>query len=165
MGQVLLQGKVIHLEHTLPNRGGKAPGFKLVGLDLKEKSLEDFKGKYKVLSFVPSLDTGVCSLSTKKFNEKLKDRADVAVCVISGDLPFAQKRWCGLENVTHVTPLSFFRSKDCPSSYGVLITEGPLEGLCARAVFVLNPKDEIVYYELVSEISQEPDYEKALAAL
>lgn len=165
MRQVLLQGKPVALEGKALEIDQKVPDFNLVGVDLKDKTLSDFQGKFKVLYFVPSLDTGTCSLSTKRFNQELQNKNNVAVLVISGDLPFAQKRWCGLEGASHITPLSSFRDKTALTSYGVLVKEGPLEGLCTRAVFVVNPENKLIYQEIVSEISQEPDYAKVLSAL
>ena len=165
MAKITLKGNPVTTSGELPKPGSTVTDFKLVKIDLSEVSLANYAGKRKVLNIFPSIDTPTCSTSVRRFNEKAASLKNTVVLCISQDLPFAQKRWCGLENVTHVTPLSFFRSKECPSAYGVFITDGPLAGLCARAVFVLNPQDEILYYELVSEISKEPDYDQVLAAL
>ena len=165
MPEVKLKENTIHTINALPKLGLPAPDFKLTDGDLVERSLKDYSGKRKLISFVPSLDTAVCSVSTKKFNEALEGRSDVIVLVVSADLPFAQNRWCGVEKARLVIPLSMMQSKECAKSYGVLMENGPLAGLCARAVFVLDQNDRISYFELVSDITQEPNYDKALAAL
>jgi thiol peroxidase len=165
MAQITLKGNPIHTNGNLPAVGAKASDFTLVDGDLNNRSLKDYKGKRKLLSIVPSLDTSVCSLSTKKFNEKIKSHPEVIVLVVSTDLPFAQKRICGAEGVANITPLSMMRSKDFAKDYGVLITDGPLAGICARSVVVLDENDKVVYTELVPEIAQEPNYDKALEAL
>lgn len=161
MTKITLKGSEINTSGTLPKIGAPAPDFVLVDGELKEKRLADFKGKRVLLSFVPSLDTPVCSLSAKKFNDSIKGHPEAVVIVISCDLPFAQKRVCG-ENVV---PLSMMRGQTCARDYGVLIVDGPLAGLCARAIVVLDEQARVVYEELVPEIAQEPDYEKALEAL
>lgn len=165
MATVTLKGQPIHTNGSLPALKTKAPDFKLVDQDLKERSLKEFNGKRKLLSIVPSLDTSVCSTSAKKFNEAIKSHPEVAVLVISADLPFAQKRVCGLENIKNAITLSLIRSKDFAKDYGILIQDGPLAGICARAVVVLDEQDHVLYTELVPEITQEPNYEKALAVL
>lgn len=165
MANVTLKGNTIHTNGQLPSLNSKAPDFVLVDSDLQEKSLKNFSGKRKLISIVPSLDTSVCSISTKKFNEKVKDHPEVAVLVVSADLPFAQKRVCGAEGIKNITTLSMMRSKDFAKNYGVLIQDGPLAGICARAVVVLDENDKVVYEELVPEITQEPNYDKALQAL
>ncbi len=165
MGQVTLKGNVINTGKTLPKIGMPAPDFKLVNTDLGERSLKDFSGKRKLLSFVPSLDTAVCAIETKTFNEKAGMHPNTVVLVISADTPFAQKRWCGAEKVFNVHTLSMMRSKDAAASYGVLMEDGPLAGLSARAVFVVDEHDKLIYSEIVPEITAEPNYEKALAAL
>lgn len=165
MAKITLKGNPIHTNGNLPSVGAKAPDFTLVDADLNNRSLKDYKGKRKILSIVPSLDTAVCSLSTKKFNEKIKDHPEVAVLVISADLPFAQKRMCAAENVANIIALSMMRNKDFAKAYGVLIEDGPLAGICARSVVVLDENDHVVYTELVPEIAQEPNYEKALEAV
>lgn len=165
MAQITLKSHPIHTSGELPKIGSKAPDFLLIDSELKERSLRDFHGKFKILSIVPSLDTEVCSLSAKKFNEEMKKHPDVHVLVISADSPFAQKRICLQDGLKNITTLSLMRSKDFAKSYGVLIQDGPLAGLCARAVLVLDEHDKILYTELVPEITQEPNYEKALRAL
>jgi thiol peroxidase len=165
MANVTLKGNPIQTNGSLPSLNQKAPDFTLVDNDLKDHSLGDYKGKKKLLSIVPSLDTPTCSLSAKKFNDAAKDHPDIVILVISADLPFAQKRICGLENLKNVLTLSMMRSKDFAEDYGVLITTGPLAGIAARAVVVLDAQDKVIYTELVPEITQEPNYDKALEAL
>jgi len=149
----------------LPAVGSKAPDFSLVGPDLNDVSLEDFKGKKKLLNIVPSLDTPVCAASSKKFNEEAKSRADTVVLVISADLPFAQTRFCSAENTDEIKTLSLMRGDDFAKDYGVLIQDGPLAGLTARAVVVIDENDKVSYTQLVPDIGDEPDYDKALGAL
>lgn len=165
MATITLQGNNIHTSGDLPDVGSKAPDFQLVTAELADKRLGDFKGKKKLLNIVPSLDTPVCAISTKKFNEAAASRPDVVILAISADLPFAMSRFCGAEGVDNVIPLSMMRSRNFARDYGVLINDGPLAGITARAVVVLDENDKVVYTELVPEIGQEPDYEKALAAL
>jgi len=165
MATITLKGQEIHTSGELPAVGSRAPDFVLVDKDLEDRTLADFKGKRKLLNIVPSLDTPVCATSTKKFDEYAKGRDDVVMLVISADLPFAQARFCGAEGVQNVVPLSMMRSRKFAKDYGVLIVDGPLAGITARAVVVLDENDRVVYTELVPEIAQEPDYDKALAAL
>lgn len=159
MAQITLKKNPIHTNGNLPLKGTKAPDFLLVDKDLNDRSLKDFQGKYKILSIVPSLDTGVCAASAKKFNEKILKVKNAVVLVISADLPFAQKRMCEQGQLDQIIPLSMMRSKKFAKDYGVLIEDGPLAGICARAVVVIDKEDQIVYTELVAEITQEPDYE------
>lgn len=165
MATITLQGNEIHTNGELPATGSQAPGFHLVDGELNDRRLSDYAGKKKLLNIVPSLDTGVCATSTKKFNEAAASRDDVIMLVISADLPFAQGRFCGAEGVDRVVPLSMMRSRNFAKDYGVLIEDGPLAGITARAVVVLDENDKVVYTELVPEIAQEPDYAAALAAL
>lgn len=165
MATVTLKGNPIHTIGELPASGSKAPDFKLVDGDLKDVSLESFRGKKKVLNIVPSLDTPVCATSTRKFNEAASTHPNTTVLVISSDLPFASKRFCTTEGLKNVVPLSLMRSRDFAKNYGVLITDGPLAGICARAVVVIDENDKVVYRQMVPEIAQEPDYAAALAAL
>jgi thioredoxin-dependent peroxiredoxin len=165
MANITLKGNAIHTNGELPKPGQTAPDFKLVDADLNERTLSDYKGKRKLISIVPSLDTSVCSLSTKKFNEQVKSHPEIIAIVVSADLPFAQKRICGAENIKNMVALSMLRSKDFAQDYGMLIIDGPLAGLAARGVLVIDEKDKVVYKELVPEITQEPNYEKALEAL
>ncbi len=165
MATITLEGNSIHTNGELPAVGSTAPDFHLVTTDLKDVSLADYAGRKKLLSIVPSLDTGVCATSTKKFNDMLGSRDDVVVLVISADLPFAMGRFCGAEGTDKVVPLSMMRSRNFAKDYGVLITDGPLAGITARAVVVLDENNEVRHAELVPEIAQEPDYDGAIAAL
>jgi len=165
MAQVTFKGSPIHTNGELPAVGAKAPDFKLTGGDLKDVTLADYRGKKKVLNIVPSLDTSVCATSTRKFNERAGKLPGTVVLVVSADLPFAQKRFCTTEGLENVVPLSLIRGRHFATDYGVLIEDGPLEGLCARAVVVLDENDKVVYRQLVPEIGQEPDYDAALKAV
>lgn len=166
MATITLSGNPITTNGALPAVGSQAPAFKLTRADLGDVTLADFKGKKKLLNIVPSLDTGVCATSTRKFNEAAKKLGDqVVVLIVSADLPFAQARFCTGEHLDNVIGLSMMRDKSFAKDYGVLIQDGPLAGICARAVVVLDANDQVLYTELVPEIAQEPDYDKALAAL
>jgi thiol peroxidase len=165
MANLTHKGNPISTNGELPKIGTAAPDFHLVDTDLVDVRLRDFKGKKKLLNIVPSLDTGVCAMSAKKFNEFAKSRTDVAALTISSDLPFAQKRFCTAENIANVKTLSMMRSRNFAKDYGVLIQDGKLAGITARAVVVLDENDKVVYTELVPEIAQEPNYEAAIAAL
>ncbi len=165
MAEITLQGNPIHTNGELPATGSQAPDFSLVDAELNDVGLKDFAGKKKVLSIVPSLDTGVCATSTKVFNERLGGRDDVVVLIVSADLPFAQARFCTAEGTDNVKTLSMMRDKHFAKDYGVLITDGPLAGITARAVLVLDENDRILHAELVPEIAQEPNYDAAIAAL
>jgi thiol peroxidase len=165
MAQVTFKGSPVRISGELPKAGSQAPDFILVKGDLSNASLSSFPGKKKILNIVPSLDTGVCALSAKKFNEEAKKLNDAVVLTISMDLPFAQDRFCKTEGLTNVIPLSDMRKKDFGKKYGVEILDGPLAGLYTRAVVVLDAQDKVVYTELIGEIGTEPDYKKALAAV
>jgi thiol peroxidase len=165
MATITFQGNEIHTSGELPATGAQAPDFHLVDGELNDRRLADYAGRKKLLNIVPSLDTGVCATSTKKFNEAAASRDNVVMLVISADLPFAQGRFCGAEGVDKVIPLSMMRSRNFAKDYGVLMVDGPLAGITARAVVVLDENDKVVYTQLVPEIAQEPDYEAALAAL
>jgi thioredoxin-dependent peroxiredoxin len=164
MATVTLRGNPIHTIGELPAVGSKAPDFKLVAGDLSDVSLANYKGKRKILNIVPSLDTPTCATSTRKFNEKASSLANTVVLVVCADLPFAAKRFCTTEGLANVVPLSLMRTRDFAKSYGVLLTDGPMAGITARAVVVVDENDKVTYTQLVPEIAQEPDYEKALAA-
>lgn len=164
MAQITLKGNPIHTNGELPRVGSKAPDFKLTDGNLKDMSLADFKGKKKLLNIVPSLDTPVCALSTRKLNEQAKGGNNV-VLIVSADLPFAQSRFCSGEGLSNVVPLSMMHDRNFGKDYGVLITDGPLAGILARSVVVLDENDNVVYTQLVPEIADEPDYDKALAAM
>ncbi|MCA8969172.1 MAG: thiol peroxidase [Planctomycetes bacterium] len=164
MSKITLKGNPITTNGDLPAAGNKAPAATFVKQDLSEASLASYAGKTKVLNIFPSIDTGVCALSVKNFQEKLAGRDDVVVLHVSRDLPFAQKRFCGAEGVENAETLSAFRT-DFARDYGVEMTDGPLKGLCARAVLVLDGNDVVKHAELVPEIAQEPNYDAALAAI
>jgi thiol peroxidase len=165
MTSITLQGNEIHTNGDIPTVGSKAPDFVLVDSDLNNVNLDTYKGKKKLLNIVPSLDTPVCATSTKKFNDAAKEKSDVVFLMISGDLPFAMSRFCKAEGIDNIIPLAMMRSRNFAKDYGVLIEDGPLAGITARAVVVIDEEDNVVYTELVPEIAQEPDYDKALAAL
>lgn len=165
MANVTLGGNPIKVAGNLPGKGDTAPDFTLTSKDLKDVNLGDFAGKRKVLNIVPSLDTPVCAKSTRIFNERASGAANTAVLVISADLPFAMNRFCGAEGINNVVTLSTLRSRDFHARYGVDITDGPLKGLTARAVVVLDENNRVLHSQLVPEIKNEPDYEAALAAL
>ena len=165
MADALFKGTPAHTSGDLPKVGSTAPDFKLTAGDLSEVSLANFKGKKKLLSIVHSLDTGVCAASTKRFNDFAKNRADVVVLVVSCDLPFAQGRFCTAEGVKNVVTLSMMRDRHFAKDYGVLLTDSPLAGLTARATLVLDGNDKVLYTQLGPELTVEPDYDKALAAL
>jgi thiol peroxidase len=165
MAKVTLDGHACNTTGELPAVGSAAPEIQLVDGKLKDVRLADYSGKQVLMNIVPSLDTPTCAISTKKFNEHAADRDDVVVLVISADLPFAQGRFCGAEQIENVVPLSMMRTRAFAKDYGVLITDGPLAGITARAVVVLDADHKVVYTELVPEIADEPNYEAALAAL
>ena len=165
MAQVTLKGNPIHTNGDLPAVGAQAPDFRVTGGDLKDVTLADYRGKRKVLNIVPSLDTSVCATSTRKFNERAGQLATTVVLVVSADLPFASKRFCTTEGLQNVVPLSLMRDKNFAKDYGILIQDGPLQGICARAVVVLDQNDKVIYRQLVPEIGQEPDYDAALKVI
>ena len=165
MAQVTFKGSPIHTNGDLPAVGAKAPAFKVTTGDLRDVGLDDYKGKKKILNIVPSLDTPTCATSTRKFNKEASALPGTVVLVVSADLPFAQKRFCTTEGLENVVPLSLLRDKKFAQDYGVLLVDGPLAGLAARAVVVLDEHDKVVYRQLVPEIGQEPDYAAALQAV
>ena len=165
MAVLTLQGNEINTNGELPKVGSNAPDFMLVNSEMENVSLTNYQGKKKLLSIVPSLDTPVCATSTKKFDKLAKEKLDTVFITISADLPFAMSRFCKTESVSNVITLSMMRSRNFAKDYGVLITDGPLAGITARAIIVLNETNEVIYSELVSEIADEPDYDAALALL
>ncbi len=165
MATVTFKGSPIEVAGVFPSKGKSVPDFKLVNKDLKDVSLAEYAGKRKVLNIVPSLDTSVCATSARKFNEKAGSVANTVVLVISADLPFASSRFCAAEGLENVVTLSTLRDPGFRRGYGVEITSGPLAGLCARGVVVLDEKNQVLHAELVPEIAQEPNYDAALAAL
>jgi thiol peroxidase len=165
MAKITLEGNPINTNGNLPEVGSKAPDFTLTNGELADVSLAAYSGKKKLLNIVPSLDTGICATSTIKFNEAAKGRDDVVMLIVSADLPFAQARFCTGEKLENVISLSMMRNRNFAKDYGVLIQDGPLAGITARAVVVLDENDQVTYTQLVPEIAQEPDYDAALAAL
>ena len=165
MSTVTLGGNPVNVAGDFLKAGASAPEFGLTGKDLKDVGLKDYAGKRKVLNIVPSLDTPTCQTSTRKFNEKAGSLANTVVLVVSADLPFAMKRFCEAEGLNNVVTLSTMRGRDFHAKYGVDITDGPLKGLTARAVVVLDENNQVKYSQLVPEIKNEPDYDAALAAL
>lgn len=161
---ITLGGNTIHTIGKLPAVGTQVRDFTLTSVDLQEKTLSDYKGKYVIMNIFPSVNTGVCSKSVRKFNEEAAGFKNTTVLCISKDLPFAQKEFCGAEGINNVVMLSDFRS-DFGNTYGVQITDGPMRGLLSRAVVVVDPQGKIVYEEQVPEIGHEPDYTAAKAAI
>lgn len=164
MSTITFKESPIHTSGTLPKVGSSAPGFTLVKQDLSEITLSALPEKKKILNIVPSLDTGTCALSAKTFYQELSERDDVVLINISMDLPFAQSRFCKAAGLENAEAFSAFRS-DFPTVYGVEITDGPLKGLCSRAVILLDENNKVLYTEQVSEITHEPNYEKLLEHL
>jgi len=162
---VTLGGNAVQVEGDLPQKGQTAPAFTLVAKDLADTALASFAGKRKVLNIFPSIDTPTCATSVRKFNQSASELANTVVLCISADLPFAQSRFCGAEGLANVVTLSTLRGADFIKNYGVALASGPLAGLTARAVVVLDENDKVLHAELVPEIKNEPDYAAALAAL
>lgn len=165
MAKITLQGNETQTNGELPKVGDTAPDFSLVNSELSDVSLSTYKGKKKLLSIVPSLDTPVCAKSTKKFNDSAKEKSDAVFLMIAADLPFAMSRFCAAEGADNVITLSMMRSRKFAKDYGVLIEDGPLAGITARGIVVIDENDTVIHSELVPEIAQEPDYEAALAVL
>jgi len=165
MSQVTLKGNPVQVDGQLPAVGSTAPTFRLVAKDLSDASLDTFNGKRKVLNIFPSVDTPTCATSVRRFNEKASQLDNAVVLCISADLPFAQARFCGAEGLSNVVTLSTMRGRDFLKHYGVAIASGPLAGLAARAVVVLDEHDKVLHTEMVGEIANEPDYDAALAVL
>jgi thioredoxin-dependent peroxiredoxin len=163
MATITLKGNTIHTLGDLPSAGATAPGFDLLSASLKRVGLDAFPGK-KVLNIFVSIDTPVCAVSLRTFNERAAGIDGVTVLNISADLPFAQKRFCASEGIEDVVNLSTFGSSFA-TDYGVQITDGPLQGLCSRAVIVVDGQGAVVHAEQVPEIAQEPNYDAALSAL
>lgn len=165
MVQTTFKGSIVETVGDLPAKGSAALPFVLVKTELSECALADFKGKKVVLNIFPSIDTSVCAASVRRFNQEASELENCAVLCISADLPFAHKRFCEVEGLKDVTPLSVFRSPEFGNDYGVTITSGPLRGLLARAIVIVDVSGKIIYTELVPDIALEPDYDSALAAL
>ena len=165
MATVTLEGSPLEVLGHFPRPGESVHSFMLVDKSLNDVSLSQFTGKRKILSIVPSIDTPVCATSTRQFNKEASELDNVVVMVISADLPFAQARFCGAEGLDKVVMLSTLRSRDFSKDYGVLIKSNPLAGLCAWAVIVLDVNDNVLYSQLVPELTDEPDYDATLAAV
>ncbi len=165
MAQITLKGNTIHTAGDLLPVGSTAPDFKLTNSSLEDVGLDQFAGKRKILSIVPSLDTGICEKSAVQFNKDVADKQNVVLLNISADLPFAAGRVCSAHGLDAVVTLSSFRSPSFGQDYGVEIIDGPLAGLLSRAVIVLDENNQVLYTEQVPEIAQEPNYTAALAAL
>jgi thioredoxin-dependent peroxiredoxin len=165
MGQVTLRGNAVSTSGELPKVGSTAPAFQLTRSDLSEVSLADLAGQRVVLNIFPSIDTAVCATSVRTFNARADKLDNTVVLCVSADLPFAAGRFCGAEGLTNVSTGSDFRHKDFGTHYGVTMTSGPLAGLLARSVVVIDTEGKVVHSELVPEIAQEPDYDAAIEAL
>lgn len=165
MSAITFKGSKVNTIGELPQVGSKALDFILVKNDLSEVSLSDLKGKNIVLNIFPSLDTGVCAASVRKFNKEAASMVNTVILAISADLPFASARFCTTEGIDNVIPASVFRNPEFAKNYGVLMTDGPLKGLLARAVVVINPEGNVSYTELVPEIAQEPNYQAAISSI
>lgn len=164
MAEITFKGNKVNTIGNLPKVGESAKDFALVGTDLSVKSLGDFKGRV-VLNIFPSLDTGVCATSVRKFNEKAAGLENTTVLCISKDLPFAHGRFCSSEGIRNVVNLSEFRNNDFGNSYGITMVDGPLAGLFSRSVVVLDENKKVIYTQQVPEIVEEPDYDSAIAVL
>lgn len=165
MANITLKGNPIHTKGNLPNVGSKAPDFKLTNGELGERTLNDYKGKRVVLNVFPSVDTGTCAASVRKFNEEASNLENTVVLCVSRDLPFAMNRFCAAEGLKNVETLSEFRDQNFSEAYQLQITDGPLQGLMSRAVVVVNEEGNVIYTEQVPEIVDEPNYGEALASL
>lgn len=163
--QVTMMGNPIEVQGTFPQKGTELKAVQFTNKDLADVSLADFAGKRKVLNIFPSIDTGVCATSVRTFNQRAANLDNAVVLCISADLPFAQARFCGAEGIENVQTLSTFRHKESHDTLGVNITTGPIAGLTARSVIVLDENNRVLHSELVSEIKNEPNYDAALAAL
>lgn len=164
MATITLKGNEIHTNGKLPEVGTKAPDFKLTNPELEDITLADCKGP-TVISIFPSIDTPVCALSTKKFNDYARKNPDIHFLMVAVDTPFAMARFCANEGIENVKMLSMFRDRRFAEDYGLMITDGPLAGCSARAVLVLNDNHVVKHAELVDEIGKEPDYDAAFKAL
>ncbi len=165
MAKITLKGNAINTIGTLPAVGSKAPDFKVTKTDLSDVGLKDFAGKKVVLNIFPSIDTGVCATSVRKFNQEAANLPNTVVVGVSRDLPFALKRFCGAEGINNVVTTSSLRDDSFGRNYGATIADGPMAGLMSRAIVVIDDKGTVRYTEQVPEITQEPDYAKALAAV
>ncbi|MCD9584863.1 thiol peroxidase [Tenacibaculum maritimum] len=165
MATITLQGNPIETNGNLPKTGEKAPDFSLAAIDLSRKSLTDFEGKNLILNIFPSVDTGTCAASVKNFNKEAASLENTTILCISRDLPFAQSRFCGAEDIENVIMLSDYATGEFGKNYGLEITSGPLTGLHSRAIVIINTAGNVIYTEQVTETVNEPNYEAALKAL
>lgn len=165
MATTQLKGNPVKLAGKFPEKEKRIKNFVAVKQDLSEFSLDSFKGKRKVLNIFPSIDTEVCATSVRTFNTKASELKNTQIICLSFDLPFAHKRFCGAEGIQNVVTGSLFRNPGFAKDYGLLIEDGPLKGLTARAVVVLDENNNVLHAELVDDITHEPDYGKALSAL
>lgn len=165
MTQITLKGNTINSSGDLPEKGSIAPDFTAVNADLEEVSLSDYRGKKVVLNIFPSVDTGTCAASVRKFNEEAQSLENTVVIDVSMDLPFAHSRFCGAEGLNNVISVSVFRTPEFGEKYGVTMTDGPLKGLMSRAVVIVDEEGKVIYNQQVPEIVDEPDYQDALASL
>jgi len=165
MANITLKGNPVKTIGNLPVKGTAAPEFKITKTDLSETQLSDYAGKRVVLNIFPSIDTGTCAASVRQFNAKAQNMKNTVVLCVSMDLPFAHSRFCSAEGLTNVVSASVFRSPEFGKNYGVTINDGPLAGLLSRAVVIIDENKKVIYTEQVPEITQEPDYDKALASL
>jgi len=165
MAQIAFKGNPTHTVGSLPRPGDAAPGFKLTKSDLSDASLKDYTGKRVVLNIFPSIDTPVCATSVRKFNQEASKLKNTVVLCVSKDLPFAQKRFCAAEGLENVVTVSEYKDTSFSDSYKIKIVDGPLAGLFSRAIVVIDEAGKVKYTEQVPEITQEPDYVKAIAAL
>ena len=165
MSKTAFKGNPVTLAGKFVEKGAAAPAFSLVKGDLGNFTLEDIKGKYALLNIFPSMDTGVCATSVRKFNKLAAEMPNTVVLAISKDLPFAQSRFCATEGIDNVVAVSAFRSTKFGKEYGVELIDGPLAGLLCRAVIIIDESGKILYEQLVPEITHEPDYEAAIEAL
>ncbi|MHC5310399.1 thiol peroxidase [Myroides sp. LJL116] len=165
MAQVTLKNNPIHTIGELPALQSQAPEFDLVSTTLEDKNLSNYKGKKVVLNIFPSVDTPTCAMSVRHFNQDAAALQNTVVLCISRDLPFAQARFCGAENIENVEMLSDFRDGQFGKDYGLIFTDGPLKGLLSRSIVVLDENHRVIYTEQVSETANEPNYQKALEAL
>jgi thiol peroxidase len=165
MAQTALRGNPVTTSGDLPSAGSAAPGFSLTGSDLSPVSSSDMAGQRVVLNIFPSIDTPTCAQSVRTFNERAASLDNTTVLCVSADLPFAQGRFCGAEGIENVKTASTFRNPEFLQDYGVGMVDGPLQGLCARAVVVLDESGQVTHSQLVGEIADEPDYDAAIASL
>lgn len=165
MAQVTLKGTIFNTIGNLPLKDSTAPEFSGVKSDLSETGLSDFKGKKVILNIFPSIDTGTCAASVRRFNKELQDLENTVVLCVSADLPFAQGRFCAAEGLENVITLSIFREPGFGVDYGVKLVDGPLQGLMSRAVVVVDTEGKVIYTQQVPEIVDEPVYSEVLDAV